>query len=75
MSRPSSLLEIIEFWRAMPLGKPPFIHPEDLPAMHCTSSEPIGQVGIGIKRGSGPSELKFWWQDDVAGVDLQWFSV
>jgi hypothetical protein len=41
----------------------------------CTSSEPIGQVGIGIKRGSGPSELKFWWQDDVAGVDLQWFSV
>jgi len=22
----------------------------------CTSSEPIGQVGIGIKRGSGPSE-------------------
>ena len=33
MSRPSGLLEIIEFWRAMPLGKPPFIHPDDLPAM------------------------------------------
>ena len=33
VSRPSSSLEIIEFWRAMPLGKPPFIHPEDLPAI------------------------------------------
>ncbi len=41
----------------------------------CTSSEPIGQVGTGIKRGSGPSELKFWLQDGAAGVCLRWFSV
>jgi putative transposase len=41
----------------------------------CTSSEPIGQVGIGIKRGTGPSGLKFWLQDSAAGVDLRWFSV
>src|SRR5271156_1634598 len=35
--------------------------------INCTSSEPIGQVSIGIKRGSGSSELKFWLQDDAAG--------
>ena len=44
-------------------------------AADCTSSEPIGQVDIGIKRGSGPSELKFWLQDGAAGVDFRWFSV
>lgn len=33
MSRPSGLLEIIEFWRTISLSKPPFIHSEDLPAM------------------------------------------
>lgn len=33
MSRASSQLEIVEFWRAMPLKKPPFIHPQDLPVL------------------------------------------
>jgi hypothetical protein len=27
-------MKIIEFWRTMPLLKPPFIHPEDLPAIN-----------------------------------------
>ncbi|MGA7870269.1 MAG: hypothetical protein WCA22_05150, partial [Candidatus Binatus sp.] len=41
----------------------------------CTSSEPIGQVGTGIKRGSGPSELNLWLRtNDAAGVWLRWFS-
>ena len=35
----SSLLKIIEFWRAMPLGNPPFVHPEDLPAMQLHAAE------------------------------------
>jgi len=38
-------------------------------ASYCTSSASIGQVGIGIKRGSGPSESKFWLQDGAAGID------
>ncbi len=43
---------------------------------NCTSSEPIGQVGTGIKRGSGPSELNLWLRtNDAAGVWLRWFSV
>ena len=42
----------------------------------CTSSEPFGQVGTEIKRGSGPSGLKFWLRtSDAAGVELRWFSV
>ena len=42
----------------------------------CTSSEPVGQVGIGIKRGSGPSELKPWLRmSDAADVGLRLFSV
>ena len=41
----------------------------------CTSSEPIGQVDNGIKRGSGSSGLKFWLRiDDAAVVEAQWFS-
>ena len=45
-------------------------------SMECTSSEPIGQVGTGIKRGSGPSELNLWLRtNDAAGVWLRWFSV
>ena len=44
VSRPSSLLEIIEFWRAMPLGKPPFIHPEDLPAMQHHAAELLAET-------------------------------
>jgi gallate dioxygenase len=43
--------------------------------INCTSSEPIGQVGNGIKRGSGSSGLKFWLRmDDAAGVEARWFS-
>jgi len=41
----------------------------------CTSSEPIGQVGNGIKRGSGPSVLKLRLRSgDAAGVVARWFS-
>ena len=43
VARPSSLLEIVEFWRAMPLGKPPFIHPEDLPAMQHHAAELLAE--------------------------------
>ena len=39
MSDSSSLLKIIEFWRALPLGKRPFVHPEDLPAMQLHAAE------------------------------------
>ena len=35
----------------------------------CMSSEPFGQVSNGFKRGSGPSELKWWLRmHDAAGV-------
>ncbi|MGA7872084.1 MAG: hypothetical protein WCA22_14450, partial [Candidatus Binatus sp.] len=44
---------------------------ENFFAEKCTSSEPIGQVGTGIKRGSGPSELNLWLRtNDAAGVWL-----
>jgi hypothetical protein len=44
-------------------------------AKDCTSSEPIGQVGNGIKRGSGPSVLKLRLRSgDAAGVVARWFS-
>ena len=40
----------------------------------CMSSEPLGQVSNGFKRGSGPSELKLWLQTDgAAGVVARWF--
>jgi hypothetical protein len=40
----------------------------------CMSSEPFGQVSNRFKRGSGPSELKLWLQnDDAAGVVARWF--
>src|SRR5208283_5897267 len=43
--------------------------------LYCTSSEPFGQVSNGIKRGSGPSELKLKLQyDGAAGVVARWFS-
>jgi hypothetical protein len=29
----SSRVEIARFWRACPLDKPPFVHPEDLPIL------------------------------------------
>ncbi len=27
------MLDIVKFWRACPIGKPPFVHPDDLPAL------------------------------------------
>lgn len=33
MARGSGLTEIVKFWRACPLDKPPFVHPEDLPTL------------------------------------------
>src|SRR5271154_478170 len=36
-------------------------------SVECTSSEPFGQVSNGIKRGSGPSELKLRLQSGDAG--------
>jgi len=41
----------------------------------CRSSEPIGQVGTGIKRGSGPSELNLWLRNVGRGQVVETFVV
>jgi hypothetical protein len=33
VSKPTNSLEIVDFWRAMPLDDPPFVHPVDIPVM------------------------------------------
>jgi hypothetical protein len=50
VSRPSGLLEIIEFWRAMPLRKPPFIHPDDLPAIQKHDAELLTEPALNFSQ-------------------------